>query len=122
MGLKDQVLAIRWIKYNIGSFGGDPGNITLAGQSAGGASIAALLTMPDLDGLFRRIIMQSASIGRLFFDPDEAETLGRSFLKHLDLDYGDATKLRNLPVGQLLNSPKDTGATEYKLSQTNTPY
>src|SRR3546814_3400077 len=63
-------------------------------------SIAALLTMPDLDGLFRRIIMQSASIGRLFFDPEEAEKLGRSFLKHLDLDYGDAHKLGHLPVGQ----------------------
>src|SRR3546814_9625699 len=122
MGLKEQVLAIRGIKDNIGSFGGDPGNITLAGQSSGGASIAALLTMPDLDGLFRRIIMQSASIGRLFFDPEEAEKLGRSFLKHLDLDYGDAHKRRHLPVGQLLKAQQDLGAAEYKLAQTKPPF
>src|SRR3546814_18698848 len=85
-------------------------------------SIAALLTMPDRDGLFRRIIMQSASIGRLFFDPEEAEKLGRSLLKHLDLDYGDAHKRRHLPVGQLLKAQQDLGAAEYKLAQTKPPF
>ncbi|WP_332909562.1 carboxylesterase/lipase family protein [Nocardia yamanashiensis] len=58
-GILDQVAALRWVRENIAGFGGDPGNVTVFGQSAGGACIAALLVMPLAAGLFRRAIIQS---------------------------------------------------------------
>src|SRR5690606_27065431 len=58
-GILDQVLALRWVQNNIAEFGGDPGNVTVFGQSAGAGSVAALLAMPDAAGLFRRAVAQS---------------------------------------------------------------
>jgi para-nitrobenzyl esterase len=59
-GLLDQVAALEWVRDHIGAFGGDPGQVTLFGESAGGGSVAALLAMPRAAGLFRRAIVQSA--------------------------------------------------------------
>ncbi|QIP83886.1 carboxylesterase family protein [Streptomyces sp. Tu 2975] len=59
-GLLDQVAALRWVRENIGAFGGDPENVTAAGQSAGATSVAALMVMDRARGLFRRAIAHSA--------------------------------------------------------------
>ncbi|KAL8564529.1 hypothetical protein ACOMHN_003287 [Nucella lapillus] len=61
MGLWDQNLAFRWVKHNIGAFGGDPERITLFGESAGSWSIGLHLVMPQSNGLFKRAIMQSGA-------------------------------------------------------------
>lgn len=58
-GQLDLILALRWIRDNIGAFGGDPGSITVFGQSGGGAKIATLLAMPAAEGLFHRAITMS---------------------------------------------------------------
>ncbi|MGC2775802.1 MAG: carboxylesterase family protein [Bradyrhizobium sp.] len=63
MALLDQQAALRWVRDHIASFGGDPGSVTVCGQSAGAASIAHLLAMPDAGGLFQRYILQSAPLG-----------------------------------------------------------
>jgi len=61
LGLLDQVAALEWVRDNIANFGGDPGNVTIFGQSAGGVSVMHLLAMPPAVGLFRRAIAQSGS-------------------------------------------------------------
>jgi para-nitrobenzyl esterase len=59
-GLLDQIEALRWIKRNIGAFGGDPSNVTIAGESAGGLSVMYLLVSPEARGLFSKAIAESA--------------------------------------------------------------
>jgi para-nitrobenzyl esterase len=61
LGLLDQVAALEWVRENIKDFGGDPGNVTVFGESAGAMSIGTLLAMPPAEGLFQRAIMQSGA-------------------------------------------------------------
>src|SRR6202034_1501329 len=60
-GIRDQIASLRWVRENIAAFGGDPGCVTIFGQSAGGHSVGCLLTAPEAQGLFHRCILQSSS-------------------------------------------------------------
>ena len=74
-GALDQLKALQWVQENIGTFGGDPGNVTIAGESAGGHNISALLISPLANGLFHRAIMQSGLM--VFESPDEADAIAK---------------------------------------------
>lgn len=101
LGLLDQEAAIQWVHDNIEKFGGDPTNITLMGQSAGGSCIAALLSRRPK---FRRAIMQSASLGRGFRPAAEAAELGRVVLEAAGVSTVE--EARHLPYQDLLNAQR----------------
>jgi para-nitrobenzyl esterase len=84
-GLLDQVKALSWVQDNIDLFGGDPGNVTIAGESAGGMSIGALLAMPDARGLFHKAIPQSGAC-HTAAGMDTAPMVGEAILKATGLD------------------------------------
>ncbi|GAA3930768.1 carboxylesterase family protein [Actinomadura viridis] len=102
LGLLDQLAALRWIRDNISAFGGDPGNVTVAGQSAGAQSILALLSGEHARGLFGRAILQSTPAGMLPAPPAEAERTGLLLLDELGIEPGRAARLADVPAADLL--------------------
>ncbi len=106
-GLLDHVQALRWVQENIKAFGGDPANVTVFGQSAGGGSIAALMELPEAASLFRRAILQSAAT-MPHTTVDEANAITDAFLKNAGLDRANIAKLRDLPVAKILELQRAT--------------
>ena len=86
-GMLDQIKALEWVRDNIASFGGDPGNVTLAGESAGAASVNSLCTSPLAKGLFRRVILESSTTAS-YKPPHSYRTLEEAF------ETGAETKAR----------------------------
>ena len=101
--LHDQIAALRWIRAAIGSFGGDPDRITVAGQSAGAFSIATHLGNGDNSGLFARAILMSAPLGIKLRTVDQSRPGAVAILNALGLGTQDVEKLRAMPVEQLLD-------------------
>ncbi|MCW3848930.1 carboxylesterase family protein [Sphingomonas sp. LB-2] len=76
----DQIAGLQWVRRNIAAFGGDPGKVTIMGQSAGAASVHALIASPMAKGLFRQAIAQSGSgMGRNYPSLQTVETMGAGF-------------------------------------------
>eukprot|EP00672_Neobodo_designis_P020965 CAMPEP_0174831824 /NCGR_PEP_ID=MMETSP1114-20130205/3328_1 /TAXON_ID=312471 /ORGANISM="Neobodo designis, Strain CCAP 1951/1" /LENGTH=569 /DNA_ID=CAMNT_0016065669 /DNA_START=34 /DNA_END=1743 /DNA_ORIENTATION=- len=81
--LKDQILAMKWVRDNIQAFGGDPTKVTISGQSAGAASVAAHLTLPAAAGLFSGAIIVSNPASLLLANPTDAMELGARVLQNI---------------------------------------
>jgi para-nitrobenzyl esterase len=102
-GLLDIVEALRWVQANVASFGGDPGQVTVFGESAGAMNIAHLLGSPLARGLFQRAILQSGAPVAKVQSRAEAESVGVTIATALGATDGDAlTRLRSATSDQLL--------------------
>ncbi len=100
VGLLDLVLVLEWIRDNIANFGGDPGRVTIFGQSGGGGKVAALMAMPRAKGLFHRAIIESGPYLR-FSAPADSARLADAVLAQLGLAKGRLEALQTLPVSRL---------------------
>ena len=106
-GMADLVAALQWIHENIEAFGGDPGNVTIFGQSGGGSKVVRLMHIPAAKGLFHKVVAQSG--GNLTYrDTDPAtsirtqQRIAAATLKNLDLSGSQIDQLKKIPYQQLL--------------------
>jgi len=95
-GQLDLVTALEWVRDNISAFGGDPGNVTIFGQSGGGAKVSTLMAMPSAKGLFQKAIVESGSLLNVG-DTAYTRRLTEAVLKNLDIAPGDLDKLASVP-------------------------
>lgn len=100
-GLLDAA-ALGWVKRNIAAFGGDPGNVTVFGESSGGAAVCMLMVMPQANGLFHKVISQSAAWMNVPISHLKESWYGRISLETLGARLGDLAALRKLPTADTL--------------------
>jgi para-nitrobenzyl esterase len=100
-GVLDMVAALQWVRDNISRFGGDPGCVTIFGESGGGGKVSTLLAMPSARGLFHRAIVQSGASVRLR-TRDRATKLTEAVLQDLGLTRASLAELHAVPMRRLL--------------------
>ncbi len=95
-GMLDLVAALEWVRDNIATFGGDPGNVTILGQSGGGGKVSTLLAMPSAKGLFHKAVIQSGSTLRLG-SREQSESSARKLIDELAISTSNLEELQQVP-------------------------
>jgi len=99
-GLLDYVAVLKWVRENITNFGGDPGNVTIFGQSGGGGKVINLMAVPLAKGLFHRAICQSGPFLRAL-EPDYSAKVAAAVMKELGLSKSQVDEIQKVPVDRL---------------------
>jgi para-nitrobenzyl esterase len=99
----DIVAALEWVRDNIANFGGDPGNVTIFGQSGGGGKVNTLMAMPAARGLFHRAAVQSGSLLNAS-TPDDSGKLGAAVMQQLGLSTSQSDQIYDVPVERLIQA------------------
>lgn len=98
----DIVAALKWVRDNIGAFGGDTNNVTIFGQSGGASKVAVLMTMPVAKGLFHKAVIQSASSLIRMAEPADAARSAHALMTELGLRQDNLAGLQDLPMETVL--------------------
>ena len=101
LGMMDIVKALEWVRDNISSFGGDPANVTIFGQSGGGGKVSTLMAMPSAKGLFQKAIVESGSITNLL-TPKYSRRIGAATVANLGLTPSRIDDIADVPYDRLL--------------------
>jgi para-nitrobenzyl esterase len=102
VGNLDMVAALEWVKNNIANFGGDPNNVTIIGQSGGGAKVTSLMNMPAAKGLFHKAVALSGT-SLAGVNKEYAEKLGLKVMEEAGLKPGEIEKLQQIPWRQYID-------------------
>jgi len=103
VGMLDIVHALKWVRDNIGQFGGDPNLVTVFGQSGGGRKVATLLAMPSARGLFHRAIIESGATLKLV-EREQATRVARELMTTLGLSQTQVRELQRMPVDRIMGA------------------
>ncbi len=106
VGMLDIVLALEWVRDNISAFGGDPGVVTIFGQSGGGGKVSTLMGMPAAKGLFHRAIVESGSMLKANTE-ERSQKLADLLVAELGLTSSTIDQLQTLPYAQLLHASQE---------------
>lgn len=107
VGIMDIQMALEWIRENIAAFGGDPDNVTVFGQSGGGAKVLSLMTSPYASGLFHKGIVQSGAteiMGVTFSSKKISERVGELTLENLGISPENVEEIQNVSLDELLDA------------------
>src|SRR5882762_3541276 len=103
VGMLDIVAVLDWVRTHIAAFGGNPGNVTIFGQSGGGGKVASLMAMPSAKGLFHRAIIQSGPFLKAL-NPDYSLRIADLLIAELGLSRSQVKELQKIPVDRLLGA------------------